>query len=171
MKKSLVLIFCLLMIHDLKAKTDEDSTNRLVKNMCYLEALGIGGFGSLNYERIIFKKRNFLTGAPIGFSTHHLFDFTNKLNPDIIVPIALSGLYGKQHKIEFGIGQTFVNIVHVGNSDLNSKRQTRMDANFTIGYRYQKENGGLIFRCAYTPMIQDYARYRHWGGISIGYAF
>ncbi len=143
----------------------------MVKNVVYLQAFGIGGFGSLNYERIIYRQKDFNLGARIGISTYHIYDFTNTFNPDLIFPIALNGHYGKTHKIEFGIGQTIVSIVHIVNSDLKPRRDANIHANFTLGYRYQKKEGGLFFRCAYTPMIQEYSRYRHWGGISIGYAF
>jgi len=37
--------------------------------------------------------------------------------------------------------------------------------------RVQKDKQGVIFRCGYTPIIEFYKFYKHWGGISIGYAF
>ncbi len=142
-----------------------------IHNVLYIEGAGIGGFGSLNYERIIPVKAHLGIGVRIGFSTYNIKDYTNKFNPDVIIPVAINGFYGSNHKIEFGFGQTISNIVRADYSSWKPKRETNLHANFTIGYRYQKNNGGIIFRCCYTPIIEFYKYYRHWGGVSFGYAF
>jgi hypothetical protein len=170
MKKTILPIIFLLLLINIKVKSQID-TNRVSRNIFYLEAAGIGGYGSLNYERIIARKNDFLICARIGISTYNLTDYTTNFNPDFIIPIAINGLYGKNHKFEFGIGQSISNIVYNNTSNFRPERETNIHANFTIGYRYQKEEGGLIFRCNYSPIIEFYKYYRHWGGISIGYAF
>lgn len=170
MKIKLVYINILLLFINYEAKSQID-TNQITQNILYLEAWGIGGYGSLNYERIILEKANLRILGRIGISTYNITDYTTKFNPDIIFPIAINGLYGNNHKIEFGFGQTISNIVQANHSNWKLKRETNLHANFTIGYRYQKDKGGAIFRCSYTPIIEFYKFYRHWGGISIGYAF
>jgi len=146
--------------------TDSDKLNVL-----YIEGAGIGGFGSLNYERIIALNAKLRLGARIGISTYNIKDYTNKFNPDIIIPIAINGLFGFDHKFEFGLGQTISNIVQVNHTNWKLERETNLHATFTIGYRYQRNQGGIVVRCSYTPMIEFYKYYRHWGSISIGYAF
>lgn len=160
----------LLLISNFKAKSQID-TNQIAKNIIYIEAAGIGGYGSLNYERVVLKKIDLLLCIRVGLSTYNLRDYTTRFNPDILIPIAINGLYGNNHKIEIGIGQMISNIVYANHSNWKPERETNIHANFTIGYRFQKEKGGLIFRCNYSPIIEFYKYYRHWGGISIGYAF
>ena len=153
-----------------KSKSQID-TNQISQNILYIEALGIGGYGSLNYERIILIKKKRTIGVRIGISTYKITDYTTKFNPDVMIPIAINKFYGNKHKIEFGFGQTISSIVQANNSNWKPERVTNLNANFTIGYRYQKDKGGVIFRVSYTPIIEFYRYYRHWGGISIGYTF
>ncbi len=170
MKNKLYLIILLSLILNYEAVSKVD-TIPLSRNSIYLEIVGIGGYGSLNYERIVFKTNWFKFGLRAGLSTYNISDYTSKFNPDIIIPLSVNGLYGNNHKLEFGIGQTISNIVQANPSNWKTERLTNIHANFTIGYRYQKKQGGVIFRCSYTPIIELYKHFRHWGGISIGYAF
>jgi len=78
-----------------------------IRNLIYLEAFGAGGYGSLNYERIIFQTRNKLPpnlkiGVRLGISTFHLKDFNNKFNPDVIIPVAINAIYGRLLKTPDG---------------------------------------------------------------------
>jgi len=141
------------------------------RNVLFIEGLGIGGYGSFNYERLLPLREKFNVGIRIGVSTYHINDFTGEFNPDIIIPLAVSGLYGNNHKLEFGFGNTIANIVQADFSNGEPERISNLNANFTLGYRYQRNNGGVVFRCGYTPIIEFYKDYRHWGGISIGFAF
>ncbi len=169
MKIKLFYVIILLLFINYEAKSQLDTTHS--KNILYLEIGGIGGYGSLNYERIKLIKANLKIGLRIGVSTCNVADYTTKFNPDIIIPISINGIYGYNHKIEFGFGQTISNIVIANHSNWKPDRKTNFHANFTIGYRYQKDKGGVIFRCSYTPIVEFYKFYRHWGSISIGYAF
>ncbi len=169
MKKSL----CILILSTIIAQqsfSQTDSTD-LERNHLYLELAGAGGYGSINYERVIYLKEHFTFTVRAGISTQHIVDFTNKFNPDIIVPFALNGLYGLNHKLELGIGETYSNIVHVSLTNFNPKRESSFSTYFSIGYRYQKKEGRFVFRCVYTPIIEFNKYLRHWAGISFGYSF
>jgi hypothetical protein len=85
--------------------------------------------------------------------------------------LTINGFYGQNHKIELGVGETFSNIVHVGITDFKPKRITNFHTILSIGYRYQKKSNGIVFRCAYTPIIEFNSYFRHWAGISFGYSF
>lgn len=170
MKINLIYIIILFQFVNFEAKSQID-TNYISPNILYLEAGGIGGYGSLNYEKIISIKEKLKIGVRIGVGTYNLTDYTTKFNPDIIIPIAINGLYGNNNKIVFGFGQTISNIVQVNHSNWKPDRKTNLHANFIIGYRYQKDTGGFMVSCSYTPIIEFYNLYRHWAGISIGYAF
>jgi hypothetical protein len=43
-------------------------------------------------------------------------------------------------------------------------------ATATLGYRYQKPEGGVIFRAGFTPIFAD-GNLVPWVGVSVGYAF
>ena len=83
MKNKLLPIIFLLLIIDFKAKSQID-TNQVGKNLIYIEGAGIGGYGSLNYERVILNKTNLWLCTRVGLSTYNLKDYTNNFNSDII---------------------------------------------------------------------------------------
>ncbi|MDH5474493.1 MAG: hypothetical protein OEX22_02260 [Cyclobacteriaceae bacterium] len=170
MRNAIIPIIFLLLFIDFEIKSQIDTT-LVSKNVLYFEGAGIGGYGSINYERLIFRKANLWVNTRVGLSTYNLKDYTAKFNPDIILPFAINGLYGNNHKIEFGIGQTISNSVSANYSTWQPERVTNFHANFTIGYRFQKKTEGLMFRCNYSPIIKYHKYYRHWGGISVGYSF
>ncbi|MGB0390623.1 MAG: hypothetical protein ACPGD5_03580 [Salibacteraceae bacterium] len=146
-------------------------SNRHARNVIFIEAGGFGGFGSINYERVFIDINKFSFSSRLGIGTYHFVDYTNSFNPDIIIPVTINALYGRNHKIEAGIGQTFSSIVKMNFSDAKTKRSTNFHTVLSLGYRYQKETGGLFFRATYTPLLEFNKYYTHWAGISIGYSF
>jgi len=170
MEIKMFYIVILLLFINCETKSQID-TNQFSKNVLYLEIGGLGSYGSLNYERVMFIKSKTLITGRIGIGTYSIMDYTSSYNPDIFIPITINGLLGKNHKIELGVGQTISNIIQANHSNWEPERETSLHANFTIGYRYQKDTRGMIFRCSYTPVIEFYKYYRHWAGLSIGYAF
>jgi hypothetical protein len=161
-------LFILLIAQLAVAQVDSTHT---ASNSIYLEAGGAGGYGSLNYERACYRKKNVLLALRIGAGIYHLNDYTTTFNPDILIPLAINSCYGKSHKLELGLGQTLATIVRAGETDFKPKRVLNFHSNFSIGYRYQKKTSGLFLRCAYTPIIEFNRYFRHWAGISIGYSF
>lgn len=147
-----------------------DSTG-MAKNILYGEAFGAGGYGSINYERIFFMKDMISVSARIGLGTYHIKDFSNKFNPDLLIPIAIYGFYGTEHRADFGIGQTFSAIVEARDENLNPAREIDFSTFISAGYRYQKKENGIFLRLAYTPIIENNKRWINWGGFSIGYLF
>jgi hypothetical protein len=144
-------------------------TTKLSKNVIYLELGGAGGYSSLNYEMLLGRKKTFSFSARIGLNTYHLKDYTNKLNPDIILPLTAYASCGKHHKLEIGLGQVFTNSVQVGISDYQKKRKTNFHSHLSIGYRYQKNTSGFFFHAAYTPLLENNQRFKNWLGIGFGY--
>ena len=167
--KCLRIIFLLFLFCDV-VYSQTDSVQRK-HNLVYLEAAGIGGYGSVNYERLILDKYQIGLGIRIGISTYHLKDYRNKFNPDFIIPFSVNSYYGKNHKVEVGIGEVLGNIVHADFEKATTIRKTKFHTAFSVGYRYQRENGGFFFRCVYSPIIEQNKYFRHWGGIAVGYSF
>jgi len=163
----LVLLFTGFITH-IKA---QDTLSSISKNIIYTELGGAGGYGSLKFERLLLKKNIAHFGISVGISTYRIIDFENRFNPDIILPISLSGYYGKNHHFEFSISQIFSSIVLSGNSDLTATRGNSISGGLDIGYRYQQESGGVFFRITYSPIFEGYNYFRHWGGLAAGYAF
>lgn len=143
----------------------------LALNTVYIEALGMGGYGSLNYERQLYQKKKLHIGVRLGVGTYRLRDFETKLNPDITLPFSLNAYYGKTHHIEVGLGQTFTSIVGASPVDFKVERQNTLSSNFTIGYRFQRSSRGMMFRVNYSPIISLNQSFKHWYGASIGYSF
>lgn len=154
-------------------------TNTTSKNTIYIEGAGAGGYGSINYERICFLSSSLASKTDsnvafafrLGASTYYLHDYTDTFNPEIIVPMGLHFLYGKNHKLEVGAGQTFTSFIRASSKNFQPKRDIRRHTHFMVGYRYQKNKGGFMFRVGYTPILEFNTDYQHWGGMAVGYAF
>jgi hypothetical protein len=149
----------------------QKKTEGYIYNHFFAEVAGIGGRFSVNYERKFLHTKNLRFFARLGLGSIHLKDFNNKLNPDLVIPLALVATYGKKHHLEWGFGQTFTNIVTTDFDDGTKGRQSSLSSHFLLGYRFQKKGRGLVYRLTYTPLIEYNKYFRHWGGFSIGYAF
>ena len=165
-------LIILLMTFSLLGYAQDTFPRTISKHSVYLEIGGLGGFGSINYENKIVLKNKFSLGIRCGFSTVHIVDFTRKFNPDLIFPVSVQLLYGLKHCIEVGVGQTLSNFpaVELEKSPIHT-RITNFSTTFTAGYRFIHQKTGIFFRCGYTPIIENNKYYKHWGGVSIGYAF
>lgn len=160
-----ISIFCNSLVFSQK------DTVHIAHNIVYVEMGGIAGYGSLNYERSFFLKKKWTLSARVGLSTISLKDYTNKFNPDILIPFAVYGSYGSKHKAEIGIGQLFENVVRVDLSEFKPIRVSHFNTVLSIAYKYQRMSGGFFLRVAYNPVIDYEGEFSNWGGISLGYSF
>lgn len=149
----------------------QSNEDQIYKNSCYLELFGIGGYGSINYERLFWVESKFKSGLRSGFSIYNLKDFRGRLNPDITFPVSFLAFYGSKHNIEAGIGAAITSETRANLPQNDPERFTGLHPNFTLGYRYQKMDGRFIFRVCYSPVFRYFKNYAHWGGVSAGYAF
>lgn len=145
----------------------QNFTNKQV----FVEIAGIGDLYSLNYERQFLRKNDFRLLVHFGLGFIQLKDFTNTFNPDVVIPFALVANYGKKHHLEWGLGQTFSTIVQADIEKGGKQRQTGLSTQFIVGYRFQKRGRGLVYRLVYKPLIENNTYFRHWAGVSVGYAF
>ncbi len=166
--KAIIILCCLLVIRNLNA---QDNEVKIASNIIYVEVLGICGYGSINYEKILNNDRTIKYGFKAGISTYHFKDYTNSFNPDILIPLGIDLIIGNKHNLEVGLGQVLSSIVHANSIDFQPYRKTKLSGNLSIGYRFQKQTQGIFFKFSYTPLFEYYKRFRHWGGISFGYIF
>lgn len=167
LKKSLLLFITLLLVSNLKSQSLD-----FPKHTFVFDIGGTGGYGSFNYERNILEKNNYFLSGKIGFSFIRLKDYETEFNPDLLFPITIQvGRRFKNHHAIIGVGQTVASIVQAS-SDFSKKiRNHSLSGNLVAGYRFQKRGKPLSIQVSYTPLFLQYKRFRHWGGLSIGYSF
>ncbi len=128
----------------------------------YFELAGSGGLGSINYEKLFYKKKNTELTWRAGLSFAPI-DKNNGLG--IVFPIMANALIGKNaHKLELGLGQGIT---------ITTKGSFFALTTAAIGYRYQSESKKWFYRVTYTPLISYLVDFQmqQWGGVSIGYTF
>ena len=138
-------------------------------NAVYIEAGGIGAYGSIGYERLFPISIKWQLGTRAGISTLNFVDFNDKFNPDLILPITISGYYGSKHQAEIGLANTITGINEFVNND--TKRNWSANGALIIGYRFNASRNPLFVKCFYSPMLIEYKRLIHWGGLAIGFRF
>lgn len=165
----LQLLFFLLLTFTL---TIQGQSDVFPKQSIVLDAGGIGGYGSLNYERPFWAKQDFFLSYRVGFSMYRFRDYERKFNPDLLFPITLQvGWRFKSHQVVAGVGQTISSIVQASSDFQSKERNNGLNANFIIGYRFQRIGKPFSVQIAYTPLFEHYARWRQWGSLSFGYSF
>ncbi len=171
MRKLLFYLFVFFMMLYQSSDAQRIEAYEYPRSLMSIEIGGSGGYGSINYEYLLKKINKVKISVKIGISTYNLNDYLNKFNPDIIVPIAVSGYYGFNHNIELGVGQTITNIVYADKLNYKPNRVNNFNTNLTFGYRYHEEIGGLVFKIAYAPIIENNKVFKHWGVLALGYTF
>ncbi|MCP4442005.1 MAG: PorT family protein [Aureispira sp.] len=131
------------------------------RHIIYVEGAGAGVSGSINYEYIFAQHEHirFSARAGIGVAPFE----TSKISA-VSLPIGIIGIVGKRnHHLELGWVHT----------SIFESSGASMIGVLSGGYRFQRPQGGLFVRIAYTPYIANYnlKRFGHWGGVSVGYAF
>ena len=140
----------------------------LPRNAFYIELLGTGGPYSLNYERLLSRQN--IGGLRYGVGITLLPTYQGLTQ-------RLTKLWGKgEHHAETGLGILVARQNDPEAFDFNNRNGyvIRIHLSPQVGYRYQKNTAGLLFRATYTPWINYYSgqvRFRNWAGISIGKMF
>jgi hypothetical protein len=138
-------------------------------NSLYLELFGNGVIYSINYDKLFSN----CTGGRIGF----MFLWGGRdgiAYRDIaVLPVMFHYFISfHNHKIEFGIGPLIAlegasEFEFLGVDNLSS---FGIGGTATIGYRFQKEEGGFLFRIGFTPLFGISGLIPS-GGLSFGIGF
>ena len=148
-------------------------------NAIYLELLGNGGLYSLNFDRRLSPRTSLRIGFAHWSSSGGVFDDSER--EITTMPVMLNRLRGSgNHKLELGAGILVGRSTRTESSFAESA-DTKSFFTFTglIGYRYQRADGGPVFRAGFTPFFglgDDPSAYPEKGllpsaGASFGYAF
>jgi len=163
MKKSNISLVLVLLIIVLSCP----AYSQTKPNSFYLELVGSGGLYSVNYDRLITD--NF--GLRVGFMYFEAdwFGFFNDVD-FLLIPTTLNLLVGAgRHKLEIGAGPVFVS-GSMGFFGSDPVSGSGVAWTGTIGYRYQKNEGGFMWRIGFTPFLGGGELFPS-GGISFGYSF
>ena len=136
-------------------------------NSFYLELVGSGGLYSVNYDRLFTE--NF--GVRVGFMyfSADWFAFFSDVE-FFLIPTTLNLLVGTgKHKFELGAGPVFIS-GSMGFFGSNPVSGSGVGWTGTIGYRYQQNNGGFMWRIGFTPFLAG-GEFFPSGGISLGFSF
>jgi hypothetical protein len=147
----------------------------------YIE-LGGNGLAFTGIYETRLRKASDGVGMKIG-----LGGFTSDYEKVITAPVALNWLVTKDNKhfFEMGIGATFL---HYENRDpwiwpspqgpypsyiagLKVTAKNSVVGNFTMGYRRQPSDGGIMWGVAVTPHLNNNGFWPIWFGVKFGYSF
>ncbi len=135
-------------------------------NNIYAEALGSGLVYTLNYERLLSSS----FGLRLGFGYLPVSNSSGTKHASITsAPLTLSWFpFGaSSSKLEIGAGLSYIDLTK---SVRGFPQGSTIGYSGIIGYRYEEEDGGFLFRAGYTPIILAGSFYS-WGGVSLGFGF
>ena len=150
---TLIIALCYTTLH---AQTDTKSKS------VYVELLGSGGLGSVNYEQDFYTFNKGELAWRGGFSIAPI-DKNNGVG--LVFPAMIHAKFGTgASQLDTGIGQGFT---------ITTKGAFFMLTTAAIGYRFQKAESHWFYRASYTPLISYLVDFQvqHWGGITVGYTF
>jgi len=157
----ITLLMCAFLIRETTfSQANTSSKANTASSGLYIEVIGQScSYLSINYD-LIFSittsmKHRIAIRAGLG---HSIFWHS--------IPFTVSYVTGRNHNLELGVG-----LVHVGGHgwDGDYFKWTALTA--LIGYRYQRPQGGFVFRIGFTPLFkQGEKNIIPLGGLSLGFA-
>ncbi len=157
------------------------------RNAFYGELVGNGLIYSVNYDRLFSDA----IGARIGVS--YTAPEMVSLTTIPVMGYYLIPLGSGSSKVELGLGIAVLLQPEYQSTSFAAAPDDKLKGNSvvgtaTVGYRYQRPNGGFVFRVGFTPFFgtfkhekpfvpyvpteyEDNFLFVPWGGISFGYGF
>tara|TARA_B100000780_G_C21095509_1_gene441808 strand:- start:957 stop:1472 length:516 start_codon:yes stop_codon:yes gene_type:complete len=146
---------------------ENNNKNKNLKNTVFVEALGNGLFGSINYERQLTKEPGLSLRAGIGFYTEYDFYLTLPFSIQYLIDL------NRNNFIETGIGYTWVD---AGADDIFNNESVKNSDNLNnlfLSVGYKKHFGkDWMWKANFTPLITNNKEVTlPWIGVSIGKRF
>lgn len=139
------------------------------RNAAYGEIGGNGIIPTVNYERRFNERWYGRIGLGVAFAYTE-----DESDTAFAIPLTASWVNRPEsnHHLELGGGITVVagdrqDLFDYGNND---EEFSTVSMTAIVGYRYQKPDGGFLFRAAFTPVAGG-GYLLPWAGISFGYAW
>jgi len=140
------------------------------KHLLFIEGQGLGGFGSINYQRIFYQNQPWNVGVRVGMSTNNLYDFNLDFNPDVILPVSFVAHYGGKHKLAMGIGKTISSIVVADQDDYSPTRKFKFHTTASLGYNYHTRYN-VVYGVMIYPILIENKHLISQFGLFAGYKF
>lgn len=162
---ALALVFALSAASSAAAQ-DTAAGPRVASNTFFVELGGNAVAYSLNYERFFTPK----IGIRIGGMYLQADDEGTRVGVGLFPVMATYLLGDGNSHFETGAGIGFAT-AGIDDSEFGEDwGDSAIYGTATFGYRYQKPEGGVIFRAGFTPIFAD-GTLLPWAGVSVGYAF
>lgn len=156
-------------------KPPRDYSISPAKTAIFIELGGNAGLYSLNIDRIYFYKEKIKISARVGCAIN-----MNSIYYEPIIVLENNFiLFKNPHHLELGLGGTLQRRFNEKPNQPDFYQwENILFSVWRCGYRYQKQDDGLFFRGAITPIIMskdalgfhpDY--FQLWAGFSIGMSF
>lgn len=166
MKKTIFIIFFVLFGIIIHGQERSHEINNL-GNTIFVEALGNGLAGSINYERQITKEPGLSLRAGIGFYTENEFYLTLPFSVQYLIELK------RNNFIETGVGYTWADAGadDIFNNETKTKSENLNNLFLSIGYRKHFGNDWM-WKANFTPLITNNKDVTlPWVGLSIGKRF
>jgi len=165
MKKNIGIIIAVFSIFFVSGQ--ENKASKPLRNLVFIEALGNGLFGSINYERQLTREPGLSLRAGIGFYTEDTFYLTLPFSVQYLIDLK------KNRFIEAGIGYTWAD---AGADDLfndNNPSNTDNLNNLFLSVGFRKHFGrDWMWKVNFTPLLTNNKDVTlPWMGIAIGKRF
>jgi|SRR6056297_872951 len=138
----------------------------LRKNSVYLELFGNSFYQySIGYDRILFDKENnkFSIASGIGYLPLEISSLNHEWY-NYIFTSQVNYFTGNEHHFETGLGFTYIGKKYGDYYDIIMSLK--------IGYRYQKQEGGLFIKSSLTPLyFLTTNSFGPWAGLIVGWTF
>ncbi len=156
-------------------KPPHDYSKSPAKTAGFIELGGNAGLYSLNVDRIYFYREKLKISARVGCAIN-----MNSIYYEPIIVLENNFiLFQNPHHLELGLGGTLQRRFNekVNQPDVYHWENILFSV-WRCGYRYQKQDDGLFFRAAITPIIMSNDAlgfhpnyFQLWAGFSIGMSF
>jgi hypothetical protein len=166
-KKISIILMIFEMLLGVIAFGQENNNKKNLKNTVFVEALGNGLFGSINYERQLTKEPGLSLRAGIGFYTEYDFYLTLPFSIQYLIDL------NRNNFIETGIGYTWAD---AGADDIFNNESVKNSDNLNnlfLSVGYKKHFGkDWMWKANFTPLITNNKEVTlPWIGVSIGKRF
>jgi len=163
-----IVVLSLFLIQDAQAQEEKSLPKR---NYVSFEYIGPHGFGSVQYERAYIVRDHNQYFLKLGIGSFHIRDFSNKVNPDIIIPFSSGVSLKKKPEFLAAGGMIFSSLVHYNITKGQAVRENDFHPFALVSCRYVFEKTGIGIQLSYMQIYDVNQRLKHRAALALGYRF